>query len=98
MRLTIEQRIRALERNTVVLHDTTKMLHRMLKEQGQLISDYITRTVASGGINDVRKPGHSRAEDVLYTFFCRRRFERLDKDIEKIRRSVDSIRFGLKAG
>ncbi len=41
MRLTVEQRLQALERDTVVLQDTIKLLHKLLREQRALISDYI---------------------------------------------------------
>ncbi|MHC4558498.1 MAG: hypothetical protein ACYTFW_11605 [Planctomycetota bacterium] len=47
MRLTIEQRLSALERDNVVLHDTAKLLHKLLKEQRQLINDYITQVLSA---------------------------------------------------
>jgi len=98
MRFTIEQRLEVLERETVVLQDTIKLLHKMLKDQGKLITDYVVREVASAEANDENNTGNSRPEDALYTFVCRRKFDRLEKDIEKIRKSLDTLGFGLKAG
>ena len=96
MRLTSEQRIAALERDNVVLHDTVKLLHKMLKEQRELINDYITQKVASQN-NGGRQDDNARPEDVLYTFMCKRRFDQLEKRMENIRKSVmDS--HTLKAG
>jgi len=97
-RLTIEQRLKALERDIVVLHDTTKMLHKMLKDQGRLISDYIAQKVASADAGDEDNNGNNRPEDALYVFVCRRRFEKLEKDMGKIRKLLETLRFGLKAG
>ncbi|MFC1636883.1 hypothetical protein ACFL5Z_18825 [Planctomycetota bacterium] len=45
MRFTTEQRLAALERQNVILDDTTQLLHWMLKEQRQLINDYIIQTL-----------------------------------------------------
>ena len=42
MRLTIEQRVAALERQNVVLEGKVMLLYKLLKEQQQLINDYIT--------------------------------------------------------
>ena len=52
MRLTLEQRLEALERDNVVLHDTIKLLHRLLKEQRELISEYITIKVTCAATGD----------------------------------------------
>jgi hypothetical protein len=97
-RLTIEQRLEALERDTVVLHDTIKLLHKMLKDQGKLIKDYIARKVVSANPTDEDNPGNSRPEDALYTFVCGRRFEKLEREIEKIRKLLDGSRFRSIAG
>ena len=94
-RLTTEQRLKALERDIVILNDTTKMLHKMLKDQGRLISDYIAQKVASA---DEDNNGNHRPEDALSVFVCRRRFEKLEKDMGKIRKLLETLRFGLKAG
>lgn len=103
MRLTTEQRLVALERDNVVLHDTVKLLHKLLREQRQLINDYITRHVVSAGEHK-EESGNLRPEDALYTFTCKRRFEQLEKRMEKIRKladapkSADTHKIGLKAG
>lgn len=88
MRLTIEQRLRALERDNVVLHDTIKLLHKLLKEQHQLIHEYITRSVSSTG-EIATENGNRRPEDVVYTFVCTRRFEAIEKHVERINKLVD---------
>ncbi len=97
MRLTIEQRLAALERENVVLHDTTKLLHRMLKEQRQLINDYITQRVIStnrsGEQEETRRP-----EDALYTFVCRQRFEGIEQHMQALRNLAQDPKSGLKAG
>ncbi len=97
MRLTTEQRLVALERDNIVLHDTVKLLHKLLKEQRQLINDYITQKMMSSNKSDGQK-GNLRPEDVLYTFICKRRFEGLEKHMEKMRKLVEEPKCGLKAG
>lgn len=97
MRLTTEQRITVLERDNVVLHDTINLLHKLLKEQRQLINDYITQKVASAGVNEGQKE-NLRPEDALYTFVCRRRFDDLEKHIERMRKLVDIPKIKLKTG
>jgi hypothetical protein len=95
MRLTSEQRIAALERDNIVLHDTIKLLHKLLREQKQLINDYITQKVSS--VENQQNPS-KRPEDILYTFVCKQRFDRLEKQIEKLHKTTSDRRFGLKAG
>ena len=97
MRLTTQQRLAALERDNVVLHDTIKLLHKLLKEQRQLIKDYITQEVMSGSKNDGRKHD-KRPDNALYTSFCRQRFEVLERNLEKMHRSGKDTSCGLKAG
>lgn len=95
MRLTVEQRLRALERDTVVLHDTVKMLHKLLKNQRELISEYIVRRVS---LSKEEGQANSRPEHELYTFVCAQRFDRVEKDLKKTLQLVENLRFGLKAG
>ena len=82
MRLTIEQRISVLERENIILQDTIKVLHKMLKEQRQMINDYITQRVTSPS-RDGRE-SNMRPEDAVFTFVCRRRFELLEKRLDKL--------------
>ena len=84
LRLTTEQRIAALERANVVLSDRTKILHDMLKQQRQLINDHITQTIALAG-EEEQATGAGRPEDALYTFVCRQRFERMERDLNALR-------------
>ena len=98
MRLTIEQRLQALERDTVVLHDTVKLLHKLLKEQGELISSYIVQKVASANANDEHNAKNTRPEEELYTFVCKQRFDKIERDVKRTLELIENLRFGLKAG
>ncbi|MHC4913709.1 MAG: hypothetical protein ACYTE5_12040 [Planctomycetota bacterium] len=98
MRLTVEQRLRALERENVVLHDTLKVLHRLVKEQGHLINEYIVRRVAAASADQGQGGENARPEEELYTFVCQRRFDKIEKDIKKALKLIETSRFGLKAG
>ncbi len=97
MRLTTEQRLGSLERDNVVLHDTVKLLHKLLKDQRQLINDYITQKVAHA-YGSAQQEKDLRPDDELYTFRCRQRFERLEKRMEKISKSATDRKPELKAG
>jgi hypothetical protein len=97
MRLTIEQRIAAMERQNVVLEGKITLLHKLMKEQHQLIHDYITHSVGSANQTETRN-GNTRPEDVLYTFVCKRKFDRLEKSIDRINKSVTKSNMDLRAG
>ncbi|MHC4742442.1 MAG: hypothetical protein ACYS8Z_11055 [Planctomycetota bacterium] len=97
MRFTIEQRIAALERDNVVLHDTIDMLHRLLKEHRQLINDYITQRISAAS-QSKSDAGDARPEDALYAFVCRQRFDRIAKEVDSLRKLLKNRRFGSKAG
>jgi len=98
MRLTVEQRLVALERDNVVLHDTIKLLHKLLKEQRGLINDYITLRVTSADKSNAQKGAKTRPEDALYTFICKQRFDRIEKDMGRLRNFMKNSEFSLKAG
>jgi hypothetical protein len=87
MRFTTEQRLAQLERENVVLHDTTKLLHSMLKDQQQMIKDYISQMLVTTDESEVQT-GRVRAEKGLYTFTCKQRFDRLEKTIEKLHKQI----------
>lgn len=88
MRLTNDERIAAFERENVVLHDTLKMLHRMLKEQRELTKSYAERMMpVSDDKAEVQHP-----EDVRYTYCCRPRFEKLEKQMEQMQKLVGARR------
>ena len=97
MRLTIEQRLEALERDVVIVQDTMKLLHKLLKQQRELINDYITRKVTSIDNQSDENGASARPEDALYTFICRQRFDRIEKEIEKIRKAIEKSKITLKA-
>jgi hypothetical protein len=96
MRLTIEQRMRDIERKAVVLNDTMEVLHKLLKEQQKLIKDYIVQRfrVNSKGGSD----GNGRDEDGMYIFVCQKRFKRLENDFKKICKQVNEHLLELKVG
>jgi hypothetical protein len=96
MRLTTEQRLIALERDNVVLHDTIKLLHKLLKEQRQMINEYITLQMMYSDESGGQK-GNVCPADALYTFKCKRRFEGIEKHIEKMHKSMEEPKRGLKA-
>ncbi len=98
MRLTVEQRLRALERENVVLHDTIKVLHKLVKDQGHLINDYIVRRMAAASADRGHNEEKTRPEEELYTFVCQQRFDKIEKDIKRALKLIESPRFGLKAG
>ncbi|MFQ6036099.1 MAG: hypothetical protein ACE5NM_09685 [Sedimentisphaerales bacterium] len=98
MRLTIEQRLESLERDVVVLQDTMKLLHKLLKQQRELINDYITQKVTSAKFSDKESEEDARPEDALYIFTCRQRFDRIEKEIDKVRKMIEDSKAGLKAG
>jgi hypothetical protein len=97
MRFTTEQRLNTLERELVILPDTVKLLHKLLKEQRQLINEYITKNITSANENQKQK-GNVRAEDALFTFVCKKKFGILERRIERLQKFVEDNRFGLKAG
>jgi hypothetical protein len=90
--------MQALERDVVVLQDTIRLLHKLLKDQGVLIHDYITQKVAQANDTGETGSGNGRPEDALYTFVCKQRFDKVDKDIKKLRELIEGHKFGLKAG
>jgi hypothetical protein len=98
MRLTVEQRLEALERDTVVLHDTLKLLHKLLKEQGELISSYIVQKITSANPNGEHSAKNVRPEEELYTFVCKQRFDKIERDVKKTLKLIENLRFRLKAG
>ena len=83
----MEHRIMALEREVVVLEDSLKMLHKMLKEQDKLIHDYITHKIAGQG-QSPGMDGNNRPEEAIYTFICGKRMQRIEKELDKIRQQL----------
>ncbi|MHC4155970.1 MAG: hypothetical protein ACYST6_13740 [Planctomycetota bacterium] len=98
MRLTTEQRLQALERDIVVLHDMIKMLHRMMKDQGQLINEYIVQRIANVNGDEASGNGNGRPEQELYTFVCQKRFDKLEKDVKRTLQAVEGLKFKSRAG
>jgi hypothetical protein len=59
----------------------------MLKDQQQLIKDYIAQMLVDTEESEV-ETGEVRAEKALYTFTCKQRFDRLEKTIEKLHKLI----------
>lgn len=98
IRLTMKQRLEALERDVVVLQDTLKLLHKLLKQQRELINEYITEKVTSVVAGHEENGKKVRPEDAVYTFRCKQRFDRIEKEIQRIRKMIEDPKFGLRAG
>jgi len=97
MRLTNSQRLQDLEREVVVLKDTVKLLHNMLKKQKNLIQEYITGEIAAAN-NSNSNGGNGRPEREMYTFVCRKKFEKMENDINKVMKKAERSRLKHKAG
>jgi len=96
MKLTICQRVAALERENVVLQGKIELLHKLLKQQRQLIQEYITWRVAMA--EESERQGRRGSEDAVYIFMCRQRFDRIEKGLERLEKIVAGTRGGCKAG
>ncbi len=98
MRLTLEQRLQALERENTVLHEKLKILHLLMKEQSTLINDYILQRVTSA--DNGSNGNGDRPEDAVYTFICKKRLDRIERDIKRITRNSENgaSDFELRAG
>ncbi len=94
----MQQRVLALEREVSVLHDTMKLLHRMLKEQRELINDFIVQKVTESNGSESNNGGNGRPEKELFVFVCRQKFDRIEQDVARNRKLIENLRFGLKAG
>jgi len=92
MKLTVEQRLRALERDNVILHDTVKVLHKMLKDQSRLISEYLTLKLARSNGDDGDKGKNGRPCEEIYSFVCKRRLDQTEQNVEKMRKSIESLK------
>jgi hypothetical protein len=98
MRLTVDQRLQALEREVVVLRDMLELLHKMLKNQGGMISDYIVQKVAESNPAEEGGKGSARPAQELYAFVCKQRFDKVERDLRKVMQMVEGLRFKHKAG
>ncbi|UCD50952.1 MAG: hypothetical protein JSW27_25940 [Phycisphaerales bacterium] len=82
LRLTTQQRLAALERENVVLRDKLKMLHGMLKQQRQLIAEYITQQVLLAD-GDGAAASQAESAETVGHFLCQRRFEQLEERLDQ---------------
>jgi len=98
MRLTVDQRLGAIERDSIVLHDTIKLLHNLLKDQQHLINDYIVQKIGHIESAEMSEGRRTRPEEAVYTFVCQRRFKRIEKDVRKILKLIEDSNIGKMAG
>lgn len=83
LRLTSEQRIAALERENVVLHGKTKVLHGMLKEQRRLIHEYIREALIAAD-QDKEMPDRAQPKEALCALGCKPRLERVEHSLNAL--------------
>jgi hypothetical protein len=91
---TLEQRLAALEGIVAGLSEAVDKLHKALKEQSELVNEYVGKQLAAGSAPAGRVGGLS-PEDVLYTFVCRRKFDHVEKELGRLRQLLvgpESIR------
>ncbi len=89
-----EQRLAALEGTVAGLTETMERLQKMLREQGDLINEYITKQLVASG-SKAGQSGDLSPEDALFTFVCRRKFDHLERELDRLRRLLvgpDTIR------
>ncbi len=91
---TTEQRLVALEASVASLGATVDKLHKMVREQGDLIREYTTTQLAAGSSKS--SPSSSISpEDAIFTFVCRRRFDHVEKEVSRLKQLLigpDAIR------
>ena len=88
MKLTLEQRLQALERENTVMQEKLKIMHKLFKEQSTLINDYILQRVSSASHGS--SGNGDRPEDAVYTFICKKRLDRIERDIKRISRRPEN--------
>jgi hypothetical protein len=88
-RATAEQRLDTIERNVSCLNDAVDQLYRMVREQGRLITEYVTRQMVAAG-SDGGQNGGVSPEDALFTFVCRRKFDEVEKELARLRQMLAS--------
>jgi hypothetical protein len=89
-----EQRLAALEGLVAGLSETVEKLHKALREQSELINEYVSKQLVAGAVTANHVGGLS-PEDVLYTFVCRRKFDHVEKELARLRQMLigpESIR------
>ena len=83
VRPTAEQRLAALETSITDVNEAIARLYKMLKEQGELITEYITKQVVASG--PAGEPSGVSPEDALFTFVCRRKFDHVERELGRLR-------------
>jgi len=89
MRLTVEQRLRELEREVIVLQETVQLLYRLLKEHKLLIENYVLEKLTAPCSDQSKTNQVQGPEIAACTFICQRRLNRLETDIIKLRRFIE---------
>ncbi len=92
--LTPEQRLATLEANMVSLGETIDRLRTAVREQSELIREHITKQLVASGTK-VAAENSISPEDALFTFVCRRKFDHVEKELNKLKQLLigpDAIR------
>jgi len=97
MGLTVEQRLLELERDGTVCCDTVKLFHKLLKEQKQLINDYILIKARYGDLESRDSEKKNRPEEEIYTFICAKRFDQIEREIKRIIKTLEYLKSELEA-
>jgi len=80
LRLTTHQRLATLERENMVLRGKINLLHEMLKQQKQLIREYLTAQLVAA-----EEPGvDDGSSETLGSAICQQRFERMEQRLEAL--------------
>jgi hypothetical protein len=79
-----EQRLASVERDIANLAGAVDRLYEMIREQGQLIGEYVTKQLVAAGQGE-GDTGEVSPEDALFTFVCRRKFDTLEKELARLR-------------
>ncbi len=87
MRLTREQRIASLERENVVLRDKMELLHAMVKQQRQIINEYILQQITRAEDDQQDTVGNA-SSTTPRAFICRRRFEQMEQRLDTLEAGV----------
>jgi hypothetical protein len=85
--LPVEQRLAVLERQVSHLGERLDGLARGLKEQRELITEYITKQMVAAG-KGAALTGQVPAEAGQFIFICNRRFKKIETELARVTRLV----------
>ena len=85
--LSVEQRLAALERQVSRLGERLDGLAKGLKEQSEVITEYITKQMIVAGPGDAGA-GQVPPDVGQYIFICNRRFKKIETEVARLTRLV----------